>query len=307
MIRLCAALLAALLTALSPPSPAAAQDRVTLGWGRSFANDGLGDGEDRWRTGAYTVSRLRGLSWTGALPGTAGEILEFRASAQIIAPENLAKAAAWDRRYAGVLSFGLFTHFEAGGIETSLGAGLQLTGKQTGIGAFQTRVHDILGVAVPGDLASQIPNRGYLMLSVEAGRSLFFGPSARLRPFVAAETGVETLARLGFDLSFGRWEDGALMLRDGTTGQRYRGLRGDVVPGVSLSLGGDIARVFDSALLPEGGAAVLEPTRSRLRAGVAWQGEGGASVFYGLTWLSKEFTTQPEAQVLGSLSVNFRF
>ncbi len=97
------------------------------------------------------------------------------------------------------------------------------------------------------------------------------------------------------------------MLRDGTTGQRYRGVRGDVVPGFSLSLGGDIARVFDSALLPEGGAAVLEPTRSRLRAGVSWQGAGGASVFYGLTWLSKEFSTQPEAQVLGSLSLNLRF
>ncbi len=97
------------------------------------------------------------------------------------------------------------------------------------------------------------------------------------------------------------------MLRDGTTGQRYRGVRGDVVPGLSFSLGGDIARVFDSALLPEGGAAVLEPTRSRLRAGVSWQGAGGASVFYGLTWLSKEFSTQPEAQVLGSLSVNFSF
>ncbi len=203
MIRLCAALLAALLTTLPAAPPAAAQDRVTLGWGRSFANDGIGDGEDRWRTGAYTVSRVRGPSWAGALPGTAGEILEFRASAQIIAPENLAKAAAWDRRYAGVLSFGLFTHFDAAGIETSLGGGLQLTGKQTGLGWFQTRVHDILGVAEPGDLANQIPNRGYLMLSAEAGRTLSFGPNARLRPFVAAETGVETLARLGFDLSFG--------------------------------------------------------------------------------------------------------
>ncbi len=178
MIRLCAALLAALLTTLPAAPPAAAQDRVTLGWGRSFANDGIGDGEDRWRTGAYTVSRVRGPSWAGALPGTAGEILEFRASAQIIAPENLAKAAAWDRRYAGVLSFGLFTHFDAAGIETSLGGGLQLTGKQTGLGWFQTRVHDILGVAEPGDLANQIPNRGYLMLSAEAGAPC---PSGRMR------------------------------------------------------------------------------------------------------------------------------
>ena len=303
MIRLGAALLAALLAAV----PATAQDRVTLGWGRMFSNDGIGDGEDRWRTGAYTVSRVRGASWDGLLPATAGEILEFRASAQIIAPENLANGAPWDRRYAGVLSFGLFTHFEAAGIETSLGGGLQLTGEQTGIGWFQTEVHDLLGAPVPGDLDMQIPNKAYLNLSLEAGRTLAFGPGLRLRPFVAAETGVETLARLGFDLSFGGWEDGALMLREGTTGQRYRGVRGDVVPGFSASLGGDIAHVFDSALLPPGGAAGLEDTRSRLRAGLAWQGEGGASVFYGLTWLSKEFTTQPEAQVLGTLSLNLRF
>ena len=83
-------------------APASTQERVTLGWGRMFTNDGLGDLEDRWRTGSYTVSRVRGPSWSGELPGRFGEILEFRARAEIIAPENLTVAAPGDRRYAGI-------------------------------------------------------------------------------------------------------------------------------------------------------------------------------------------------------------
>lgn len=305
MTRLFAALFATLVAAAS--LPATAEDRVSLGWGRFFSNDGIGDGKDRWRTGSYTVSHLRGPGWSGDLPATFGEILEFRAQAAILAPENLVTGAPDDRRYAGLLSLGLFTHARTGGLETSLGAGLQLTGPQTGLGLFQTEVHDLIGAPLPGVLATQIPDHAYLMAAAEVARPFDLGPATRLRPFLAAETGAETLVRLGADLALGSWETDALMLRDSTTGHRYRGIAGDIVPGLSFSLGGDIAHVFDSALLPDGGTAALEPTRSRLRAGLAWQGEGGASVFYGLTWLSKEFTTQPEAQVLGALNLSLNF
>lgn len=304
MTRLLAALLATLLSLL--PAATQAQDRVTLGWGRLFANDALGDGEDRWRTGAYTVSHVRGTAWSGDLPAF-GDILELRAQAAILAPDNIVTGAPWDRRYAGVLSLGLFTHFQTGGVETSLGAGLQLTGRQTRLGWFQTRVHDLLGAPIPGVLADQIPDRAYLMAAAEVARTYGLGDAARLRPFLAAETGVETLVRAGADVSVGSWDLGALMLRDTTTGQRYRAIPGDIAAGLSFTLGGDIAHVFDSALLPAGGSATLDPTRTRLRAGISWQGEGGASVFYGLTWLSKEFTTQPEAQLLGALNLSLNF
>ena len=43
--------------------PAVAQERVTLGWGRLLTNDAIGDGKDRWRTGSYVLSRVRGPSW----------------------------------------------------------------------------------------------------------------------------------------------------------------------------------------------------------------------------------------------------
>jgi hypothetical protein len=45
------------------------------------------------------------------------------------------------------------------------------------------------------------------------------------------------------------------MVRDQTTGQRYRGIAGTLRQGVSLTLGGDVAHVFSSIYLPEDEAA----------------------------------------------------
>lgn len=95
-------------------------------------------------------------------------------------------------------------------------------------------------------------------------------------------------------------------MRDGTSGQRYRAVAGSGTQGYSLMLGGDVARLFDSAYFLPGDAAQPTETRSRLRAGIHWQGARG-EMFYGLTWLGKEFTTQPDTQVLGSLNLRFKF
>ena len=70
------AVLAALPVLLG--TPAMAEERVTLGWGRIFTNDQIGDGKDRWRTGSYTVSRVRGPSWQGHAGHGFGDILELR-------------------------------------------------------------------------------------------------------------------------------------------------------------------------------------------------------------------------------------
>ncbi|MEZ5796033.1 MAG: DUF2219 family protein [Paracoccaceae bacterium] len=304
MMRKFLAMGAALLALAAPPA-ALAQDRVTLGWGQMMTNDSIGDAHDRWRTGSHVVSLVRGPHWSGALPSRPGEILEFRFRAEAVAPESLSFVPPGDRRYAGVLSLGLHSHFETAGWETSLGADLVLIGPQTHVSEVQKAIHDLLGFADPVVAASQIGNAAYPTLVFETGRSLAFA-GGRIRPFVEAQAGLETLVRAGFDLSFGRYGEGALMLRDQTSGQRYRAVAGALRPGFSLSLGGDIARVFDSALLPEGEQAVLSDTRSRLRAGIAWQGER-ASVFYGLTWLGKEFDSQRDGQLVGSLSLRLAF
>jgi len=296
-------LVAMLLCGLT--GPVVADERVTLGWGRMFTNDALGDMEDRWRTGSYSLSRVRGPSWSGELPGTFGEILEFRARAEIIAPENLTSAAPGDRRYAGVLTFGVHSHFQAAGLETSLGLDLAITGKQSGISSMQDALHDLLDMTRPRVASNQIGNGFHPTLVVETGHGFQVGRTD-IRPFAEAQAGLETFVRAGLDLSFGTYGRGALMIREHTTGQRYRAVAGDIEPGLTFTLGGDVARVFDSELLPEGGAAVLSDTRQRLRAGIAWQGDR-SSVLFGLTWLGKEFEGQREGQTVGSINLQLNF
>lgn len=298
--------LLALLVGLAAPALAETQERGVLGYGRLFNNDAIGDGHDRWRTGSYTVSAVRAYSWNGALPTTFGELLEYRLGAQIIAPASLTSPAPTDRRYAGVLSFGLHTHWSMGSAEASFGLDLVATGAQTGIGRFQKAVHKLLGLTEPTVLGNQIGNGIHPTLVGEIGRSFALGENLRLRPFVEATAGAETLVRVGGDLTIGSFGRRDLMLRDGTTGQRFRGIRADGGPGFSFTLGADIAHVASSIYLPSGGAATLSPTRSRVRAGINWQGER-IGAFYGLTWLSREFEEQPAHQLVGSLRISLDF
>jgi hypothetical protein len=286
--------------------PVAAQDRVTLGYARLFSNDALGDGKDRWHSGAYSVSRFRGYRWDGTLPQAPGEILELRLRSEIIAPADLVTPSVGDRRYAGVLGLGLFTHFAIGQAEVALGAELVMTGPQTGVGSFQRAIHNMLGLSEPQVLGNQIHNGLHPTVMVEVGRAFALGENLTFRPFVAAQAGVETLVRVGGDLVIGHFGRNALLVRDTVTGQRVEGIAGFDNQGFSLTLGGDVARVFDSAYLPAGGAAQLADTRSRLRLGVNWQGEK-SEVFYGVTWLGREYVGQPDDQIVGSLRLNLRF
>lgn len=285
--------------------PAVSQERVTLGWGRLFTNDVFGDTRDRWRTGSYTLSRVRGASWDGTLPTVPGALLEFRIVGETIAPADLTVTNPADRRYVGSLSFGLHSHFDWQGFETSLGVDLVATGPQTGASNLQARIHDLLGLPAPTVLGSQIPDALYPTVSAELGRVLPFG-AATVRPFLAAQAGVENLIRVGADLYFGGFTRGALMLRDGPSGQRYRAVAASRTEGFSFTVGGDVARVFDSHYFRPGDLAQARDTRSRVRAGIHWQG-ARSEMFYGLTWLGKEFTTQPDSQVVGSLNLRLKF
>jgi len=61
-----------------------------------------------------------------------------------------------------------------------------------------------------------------------------------------------------------------------------------------------------SIYFPDDRGPDMLDSRTRLRAGVVWQNAGN-SVFYGMTWLSEEFDTQDEPQVVGSIRMNFEF
>lgn len=299
------ALFAALAAALVVAPAARAEERVTLGYGRIFDNDALGDGEDRWRSGSYTVSKVTGLRWQGTLPAAFGEIREYRFRSELIAPESLSAPRPGDRRYAGVLSLGMHSHFRRGGTDFSLGGDIVVVGPQTGVSRFQDNVHDWIDAAPPAAADNQIGNHVYPTLLLEAAHPLQLSDSVQMRPFVEAQAGVETLLRVGGDLILGGIGQTNLKLRDVATGHLYHATRTDG-PGISFVLGGDVAAVADSYYLPSSDGYALTDTRPRLRAGVHWEGER-AGIFYGLTWHGEEFEGQREGQLTGSLRLRMKF
>jgi len=299
-------LLAAFAVLFFLPSAVSAQESMTLGYGRMFSNDALGDSNDRWRTGSYAISMISGPKWQGVAPKTFGALVEYRGRIEIIAPSNLSTPSPSDRRYAGTVSFGAHTHFQALGSEARVGLDLVATGPQTGVGKLQSALHGLLGIAKPGDLSTQIGNAVYPTVSAELGKTYYFGSTGQVRPFAEAQAGVESYVRVGSDITFGNFGKGSLMLRDQVTGQRFYGVEGTPEQGTSLTVGGDFAKVFDSAYLPKGGVAVMRNTRRRLRAGLRWRGEK-SEVFYGVTRLSREFEGQPTGQTVGSVRFNLRF
>ncbi|ETD87375.1 lipid A deacylase LpxR family protein [Rhodobacter capsulatus] len=286
------------------PAPAEAETRP-LGFGHFLNNDALGDGKDRWQTGSYTLSWLRGPEWQGRLPGRPFEILEYRLSGAVIAPSRL-KSLRGDRRYVGKSAVSLHTQFApTPQTEADLGLGVVWTGPANGISGVQRQLHDLLGEPRPRAADSQLPNHLYPTVSAEIARPIALG-RAELRPFAEARAGDETLLRLGADMAFGQRERGALWLRDEVTGQRHLGIGGTDAGGTAFVLGADVAHVFDSAYLPGGWGVQPEQTRSRLRAGIATR-LGRVGLFYGLTWLSREFVGQPEGQLVGSVRLRLRF
>ncbi len=288
-----------------------AGEKTWLGRARLFTNDRIGDGQDRWRTGSYGVSFMRGDSWTGVLPETFGELVEYRVRTEIIAPADLGNPVlGTDRPYVGAVHMGAFSHMKSGAADLSLGVDLVATGPNTGLGAFQSWVHNALGLGTPQVLGSQIGNAVYPTLSAEIGRD-FATSSTRsraltFRPFAEAQIGVESFLRFGGDITFGKAGMGAFQVRDSSTGHRVIALKSQQNKGLSVLAGGDVAYVAGSQYLPTASGYTVTSPRVRLRAGLYYTGEKG-SVFYGLTWLGKEFAAQPESQVVGSLSLRMNF
>ena len=154
-------------------------------------------------------------------------------------------------------------------------------------------------------LAAQVGDKVRPSATLEVGRSYSLGSQAMLRPFGELRGGVETYARVGVELVFGAGRHGDLLVRDPVTGFRYR-TAGQAPRGASLLLGADIAKVWDSTYLPKDLGYTLTDTRNRLRAGVNWQGDSW-SMFYGLTWLGREFVGQSDDQITGAIHVDVSF
>jgi hypothetical protein len=304
-----AGLLVALVLSIGVMAPSqAAADRERLGYGRLMTNDYIGDGDDRWRSGSWTSSRVWGSGWSGQAPNAFGDLIELRLSAEIMAPENLSSAGSGDRPYAGSLSIGAHTHFQWQGFDAAVGGDLILTGEDTGLGNFQRAFHKILGVRKPSEatLDNQISAGIHPTIVAELARDLKLAPRLHLRPFIEGRAGAETMVRAGADLTFGGLGDGELLVRESVTGHRYRVIGNEDAGGFSFLVGADIAHVSSSIYLPEDRGYELTDTRDRVRAGVHWQGDS-ASAFYGLTYLSEEFKAQDGNQIVGSIRINLSF
>ena len=279
-------------------APASAE---TLGWGRIFSNDYMGDGHDRWRSGSFALSHVAGPGWDGAPPDLPGALVELRFRTEIIAPARTREGRD-DRPYAGVLGFGAFLHRSLGPFEGAFGGEVLAIGPSTGLSAFPERTHEILGFDAPRGVDRQMPDALHLQARSEVIRP--WRPSERLtlRPFLAASSGAEDLLRVGIDAVWGGIGQQDLWLRDPVTGQPYRGIEAQTT-GLALTAGADAARVADSVFLSGREAR----DRRRARIGLHWQPGPEVRLFYGLSWLSEEFEGQHEAQVLGSLKLEFGY
>lgn len=287
-------------------TPMYANDTPNFGVGRLFTNDFLGDGHDRWRSGSYSLSIYRSELGPFRLPKKPWELIEYRFRSEIIAPANMRAVGQEDRPYAGVLSFGVHTHFLKANTEYALGVDLVAVGPQTGLLAFQDYVHNALGLEKIDRQIVQIPNNIYPTITIELARSINLSERVLIRPFMEFQAGVEKYARAGFDLMLGASEKHSVRSRDVATGHRYRPNGGRKREGVSIILGADIARVFNSHYLPAELGYEFTRKRVRTRFGVQVQGKR-AGLFYGLTWLSKEFRGQSSGQVVGSVQFAMEF
>ncbi len=285
---------------------AAAEDRKTLGFGRLFTNDFFGDGDDRWRSGSYSWSLVRGYEWNGRPPEAAFELMEYRVRTEIIAPRRLNGVGSDDRPYVGALTFGAHTHFARGAYDIAAGAEITAVGPQTGLGELQEWFHVLVDAPTPRVLDDQLENAVHFGIGAEVSRPVRLNDRTTIRPFAEVKTGPEDFARVGFDVMYGRIGQSDLLIRDVPTGQLYRGVEG-VDGGLAFTFGADYTHVADSAWLPDDRGVTALDNRTRLRAGAHWQFAEDVSFFYGLTYLSEEFEGQPEGQLLGSLKLNLNF
>jgi len=272
-----------------------------------FDNDLFGDGKDRWRTGSMDVSLTFGGGDLRVLPSKALERYQIRFRGEIIAPASLTTPSASDRQFAGILGFGLFTHFQKKQYDIFYGGELVFVGENTGLGSFQKSIHNALNVtpASAAVLNNQIANAVYPTVHAGISKSLR-GAKSLIRPFVEAQVGAETFIRIGGDAIFGSAMINDFLLRGSVSGQLISHAKADTSKGFGFLVGADTAYVIDSNYLPNSGPLKFKEFRPRARAGMVYQARK-FDAFYGVSWLGKEFDAQTDSQVIGSLNFRLRF
>lgn len=296
-------LLLCTITAVAVSSGAASAEAMKTSF---FTNDFIGDGHDRWRSGSYTTYWGYEGDWTGGV----GYDLRFRS--EIISPWGSSdQAQDDDRPYVGMLGFGAFANERIGLTDLNFGGEFLIVGDQTGLSKLQNGFHKVFGFdgyMPEDDTHPHIEDAFTGMISGEVANNYFVGTKGSIRPFVGAQFGYETFMRAGVDFLWGNHSYAERFVRDPVTGfvQPSSTARASAMEGFSLLAGLDYTAVTSSDFLPDTADVEMEPGRIRARIGM--QGKiGPASVFYGATHMTKEFTSQVEGQTVGTLSVSFPF
>lgn len=280
--------------ALICAGPATAQDLRADAFHLFYSNDSNAAPRlDRWRTVAASGE------WTFALSGT--HEIGLRLGAEIVAPRYLnAPGPDPDRAFAGIWRAEVIDYRTHGQFDTTVHAGLAVTGPQTGLASFLDAAHGVLdGVPIgPAITSGQISDAVYLSGRTEVAWNRSVGPW-HLRPFMAASTGLETLGRVGVDIA---WGGATGRLRMPVTGA----LMGGSGKGWQFGAGVDAARLWGSDLIPDGSAVTLAPTRYRARMSIGRR-IGDHRATFGLGYLSPEFEEQASGQWIGTVGWSTRF
>ena len=335
-----AALLAvpAFLCAIDATAQTAAEGHDRLSQSTSIVregilwNDSFGDGEDRWKTGGITqgwVFPERRFTDSPLIPGRSSGV-EIRARALVMTPENTAVPTPQpdDRPFAQFAALGAFLRSSdspdpvgAGvsmGAEDRIGIEVGWQGDPLPLYDITEAIHDVTGTNQDGfDVVNDLD--GEMLFTLDAGRTLRFhrsmGPTldVELAPFVTTRIGTQEItARTGGDILFGSSLAGRTWNHDPAIGAL---ISGGSIPrdGVEWTLwvGGDVGTVARDAFLDGGsdrsGPSVSrESVTARARAGAMVE-YGAFAVSYSVNWLSREFKTQDEGQMIGAIALKYRF
>ncbi len=295
-----------------------------------FWNDRYGDGKDRWKTGGITQSYIfpERIFHRGRWLDGRASALEFNVRAEVMTPDDTSNAGADpdDRPYAQYAGVGI--HFRSIARPEPLGpdftvqvedrVGVEVGWQGEPLPLFDVRdsLHDMTGngggMANPANVID-----GEVLANLEGRRTWRLhrpgeGRDVEIAPFVQGSLGMrEVSLRAGADMFVGSALEGRTWGSDLATGAV---IAGDSVRREGFHwtafIGGDVGYVAWDAFLDGGFAADWpEVNRSELvyraRTGVLLE-YGSVGVGFSLNWLSEEFETQPEGQLIGAIQLKYR-
>lgn len=289
-------------------------------------NDRLGDGKDRYKSGGLThglvipEQRISESQWIEGHHSA----LELQARGFVVTPDNTTNGPAiGDRPFAQYASVGAFLRTieepvpygrgRSSSTENRVGIEFGYQGDPLPFFRLQDLIHG-------GDLyrTPSMSLAGEMLVNLEVRRTWRFHQQLRdtdleLAPYVKASAGMrENSVRVGGDFIYGSSLEGRLWNIDSAVGA--------LIPGGSsprsganwlLWVGADVGYVASDAFLDGGfsrdGLSVpREELTGRVRAGLMLEYDDFA-VAYSVTWLSEEFETQDDGQVIGALTFKYRF